>query len=401
MEWHHLPIRDGEVPGAHFEQQWILAGEAIRNLLRSGMNVLVHCKGGLCRAGTIAARLLVEFGHSPASAIAMVRAARPGALETPDQEAWVATGRSIPEVLPARETLARRDRAVGALVGLAVGDALGTTLEFSAKPQFADLTEIVGGGPFRLAPGDWTDDTAMALALADSLQHEPALEPGDLMSRFLTWYRDGRYSCTGTCFDIGSTVRAALERFEQTGQPIAGSTDRFAAGNGALMRLAPVAIRHWSAPEECARIAALQTSTTHSAPEAISASVLFASMLAEAIAGQPRFVVLRARHGVFAGGVEAIAKGTWRSKHRTAIRGSGYCVAALEAAIWAVARTTSFRSAVLTAANLGEDADTTAAIAGQLAGALYGLSGIPEEWRKQITWGGRIEDAATALFVGS
>ena len=167
------------------------------------------------------------------------------------------------------------------------------------------------------------------------------------------------------------------------------------------MRLAPVAIRHWAAPDECARIAALQTSTTHGAPEAISASVLFASMLAEAIAGQPRSVVLRARDGVFAGGIEAIAKGTWRSKHRTTIRGSGYCVAALEAAIWAVARTTSFRSAVLMAANLGEDADTTAAIAGQLAGALYGVSGIPQEWRRQVAWGERIEEAATALFVGS
>ena len=333
MEWRHLPIRDGDVPGALFEQQWIVAGEEIRNLLRAGMKVLVHCKGGLGRAGTLAARLLVEFGHTPASAIATVRTARPGALETLDQEAWVATGRRLPQVSPSRENSARRDRAVGALVGLAVGDALGTTLEFSAKPQFADLTDIVGGGPFRLAPGDWTDDTAMALALADSLQHEPALDPGDLMSRFLTWSRSGRYSCTGTCFDIGSTVRAALERFERTGQPIAGSTDRFAAGNGALMRLAPVAIRHWAAPDECARIAALQTSTTHGAPEAISASVLFALMLAEAIAGQPRSVVLRARDGVFAGGIEAIAKGTWRSKHRTTIRGSGYCVAALEAAI--------------------------------------------------------------------
>ena len=150
------------------------------------MKVLVHCKGGLGRAGTFAARLLVEFGHTPASAIATVRTARPGALETLDQEACVATGRSSSRgepvtrdrgtVRPCRRRPGRSGSGRRPRHDLGV---LGQT------PYSRYLTDIVGGGPFRLAPGDWTDDTAMALA--DSLQHEPALDPGDLMSRFLTW----------------------------------------------------------------------------------------------------------------------------------------------------------------------------------------------------------------------
>ena len=397
MEWHHLPIRDVNTPDARFETHWMAAGEGLRALLRAGMNVLVHCKGGLGRAGTLAARLLVELGHAPDDAVTAVRTARPGAIETDAQWAWVQGGRSVPEHVPSRSEDARHDRAIGALVGLAVGDAVGTTLEFTAKPDFASLSDMVGGGPFQLAPGQWTDDTAMALALAESLLHDPGLDPTDLMTRFVAWSRTGQYSCTGTCFDIGTTIRAALARFAQTGDPIAGSTDAFAAGNGALMRLAPVAIRHGADPVACARIAALQTRTTHGAPEAVAASVLFASMLSDAIAGAPRSAVLQARAGAFAGGVAAIAAGSWRGRHRRTIRGSGYCVAALEAALWAVARTTSFRSAVLLAANLGEDADTTAAIAGQLAGALYGVAAIPQDWRARLAWGDRIEGLAERL----
>lgn len=397
MEWHHLPFADCSVPDKLFEARWSNAGEAIRGLLRAGFKVLIHCKGGLGRAGTIAARVLVEFGHTPNSAMEIVRAARPGAIETTEQKAWIAAGRQVPEARPSQDTSARLDRAVGSLLGLAVGDAIGTTLEFTSKPIAAEHFEMVGGGPFGLKAGEWTDDTSMALALADSLSHDSSLDPADLMARFLSWHRTGQYSCIGRCFDIGTTVRAALAQFERTGDPIAGSKDSYAAGNGALMRLAPVAIRHWDNLTECARIAALQTSTTHGAPEAVSASVLFATMLAEAIDGKPRSDVFRPRREPFDGRVTDIAQGSWRGKHRDSIRGSGYCVQSLEAAIWAVARTTSFRKAVLTAANLGEDADTTAAIAGQLAGAIYGVSGIPREWLERLACGQKIRTAADQL----
>ena len=220
------------------------------------------------------------------------------------------------------------------------------------------------------------------------------------MTRFCSWRRDGTYACTGTCFDIGITVSSALARFERSGDPIAGSTDPMSAGNGALMRLAPVAICHWSNRAVLTDTAIRQSATTHGAPEALAASAAFAAMLADAIEGQPRSAVLRPRDSdSYAGRIGEIVAGSWRGKPRSHIRATGYVAHSLEAALWAIGRTSDFRSAILTAANLGEDADTTAAITGQLAGALYGLSGIPAEWLDRLAWRERIEAVAERLLV--
>ena len=166
-----------------------------------------------------------------------------GAIETPAQAAHV--GSCVPRAPadPSRTTESIRNRALGAFLGLAVGDAVGTTLEFSSRDSQPRLVGMVGGGPFELTPGAWTDDTAMALALADSLAASEALDCRDLMDRFVGWRNNGDYSCTGRCFDIGETTSQALDRYLQTGHPIAGSTDPRSAGNGSLMRLAPVALR--------------------------------------------------------------------------------------------------------------------------------------------------------------
>jgi ADP-ribosyl-[dinitrogen reductase] hydrolase len=393
MEWRHWPIRDGATPGPAFEQSWDANSARLRSLLACGANVLIHCKGGLGRAGMIAARLLVEMGMGPSEAIAAVRAARPGAVETRAQEEWVSRGRSQPSPAPP-DRQGPRDRAVGALVGLAAGDAVGTTLEFGPKPHRAVFDDMVGGGPFRLKGGQWTDDTAMALALADTLLEHPDIDATALMERFVAWHEHGRYSCTGTCFDIGIATSEALERFRRSGDPLAGSPDPSKAGNGALMRLAPVAIRHWSDRTRLLKAARTQTLTTHGAKDCIEASEIFAEILAEVIAGRPLPEVLE-------GPAAARIAGDWRGAHRDVIRGSGYVVHSLRAAVWAVARTTNFRSAVLLAANLGEDADTTAAIAGQLAGAVYGLSGIPAPWLERLAWKDRIAGMADGLFDAS
>lgn len=391
MEWHHWPIPDFHAPDAAFDAGWPARSAMLRALLARGGRVLVHCKGGLGRAGTIAARLLVDDGVAPDAAMAVVRAERPGAIEVSAQERWLvdASPTSLPP--PARDRDAARNRALGALLGLAVGDALGAAIEFSAKPRLALLADLEAGGPHRLARGQWTDDTAMALALADSLQHDPALDAPDLMRRFVDWHERGTYSCTGVCFDIGNATRAALDTFRRTGSAMAGSTDPNTAGNGALMRMAPVAIRHWRDRAELARVAELQTRTTHAAPATLHASDVFATMLADAIAGLSLNTVLAS---VAAERIE----GGWRGLHRDHIRGSGYVVHSLQAAVWAVSRTTDFRSAVLLAANLGDDADTTAAIAGQLAGAVYGASGIPAAWLDALAWRNRLEHAAASLF---
>jgi ADP-ribosyl-[dinitrogen reductase] hydrolase len=390
MEWHHLPIVDVSVPDANFERTWPEQSAKLRALLANGANILVHCRGGLGRAGMIAARLLVEMGVDADAAIKQVRAKRPGAIETPAQEQWVKKGK-LAQLATAISTEAIRNRAAGALVGLAVGDAVGTTLEFKPKPSRPILTDMVGGGPFELKPGQWTDDTAMALALADWLANEPDFDPAGLTSRFVRWYENGEYSCTGTCFDIGNATRAALDRFIDSGGPLAGSKNPRSAGNGALMRLSPVAIRFWNERERLAEIAEVQTLTTHGADECVDASVKFAHLLADVISGKPLSDGLR---GNFISGGDS----KWRGVHRNEIRGTGYVVNCLNAALWAVSRTTNFRSAILLAANLGDDADTTAAVAGQLAGALYGLSGIPSEWLERLAWRSKIEAIADQLF---
>jgi len=295
------------------------------------------------------------------------------------------------------EPSAIEDRAVGALLGLAIGDAIGTTLEFRARDTYEALTDMVGGGPFGLKAGEWTDDTAMALALSDSLEAHEDLDEQDLLSRFMNWWQWGVYSCTGQCFDIGITTRQALAQWESTKEPNCGSTNPMSAGNGSLMRLAPVAIRFWNDRARLRDVAARQSKTTHGAPEAIDACIAFAEVLADAIEGRSKLEVLRERSEPYAGAIGAIMRGRWRGKARTEIRSTGYVAHSLEAALWCVDRTTDYRDAALIAANLGEDADTTAAITGQLAGALYGASVIPEKWARQVAWGEQIKAKAFSL----
>ncbi len=291
-----------------------------------------------------------------------------------------------------------RDRALGAFLGLAVGDAVGTTLEFQTRDTRPRLEDMVGGGPFNLPAGAWTDDTAMALALADSLAASETLDCRDLMDRFVGWWRNGDYSCTGHCFDIGITTRQALTRYRRTGDPFAGSTDPKSAGNGSLMRLSPVVLRFLHDRPHLVSAAADQCRTTHAANEAVDACRAFAEMLADAIAGAPRATLLSSRSFDGAPAIARVLAGSWRGRARHTVKSSGYVVDTLEAAIWSVARTADFRGAVLLAANLADDADTVAAVTGQLAGALYGLSGIPERWLDQVAWKDRLLDTAQRLL---
>jgi ADP-ribosyl-[dinitrogen reductase] hydrolase len=291
------------------------------------------------------------------------------------------------------------DRAVGALLGLAVGDAVGTTLEFTARDTRPPLTDMVGGGPFDLKPGQWTDDTAMALALGYSLAEEGAFDPHDCMARFSDWFLRGAYSCTGTCFDIGMATRAALGQFRSDGNPFAGSSAPHTAGNGSLMRLSPVPI--WAArrgEDVVADIARQQSCLTHGAQECQAACEGYAVLTVRAILGASRDEVLTAFAFDGPPRIAEIFAGSWREKSRDRILSSGYVVHSLEAALWSLGNSDSFEEAILLAANLGDDADTVAAITGQLAGALYGASGIPNHWRARLAWHDKIEKLALDLL---
>lgn len=290
-----------------------------------------------------------------------------------------------------------RDRALCAFIGLATGDAIGTTVEFMSRGSFPPLTDMVGGGPFRLHPGQWTDDTSMAVCLAESQLAHPDLDPRDLMTRFLSWRDDGVNSPTGTCFDIGITTRAALDLFKRTQQPLAGDTDPHTAGNGSVMRLAPVALRWWRAPAKAEAAARLQSRTTHGAAEAVDGCALLARVLCRLIAGEGK-TALTDDDPAWAAAIRVIGQGGWRGKQRDAIRSSGYVVHTLEAAFWVVEQAENFHDAVLAAANLGDDADTVAAVTGQLADALWGYSAIPDVWRERLHDHDRLTELGYALF---
>lgn len=289
------------------------------------------------------------------------------------------------------------DRGLGCLLGLAVGDALGTTLEFCARDSNPHHTEMTGGGPFDLKPGEWTDDTAMALALAESLLASRGLDERDLMNRFVSWRDKGEYSCTGRCFDIGISTNAALTRFVRTDDPRAGSSDESSAGNGSLMRLAPAVLFALESDEHAVQIACGQSATTHAAPQALEACENFAAMLRDAILGAGKDA-MRSRNWEGHRAVADVLAGSWRSKGRDEISSSGYVIHTLEAALWSVHRAQSFEEALILAVNLGDDSDTVGAVAGQLAGAIWGVGAIPERWLRPLAWRGRIEALGRALM---
>jgi ADP-ribosyl-[dinitrogen reductase] hydrolase len=279
-----------------------------------------------------------------------------------------------------------QDRFRGCLLGLATGDALGTTVEFQRRGSFPPLTDIVGGGVFGLAPGQWTDDTSMALCLAASLVETGDFDMADQMARYLRWYDHGYMSSTGKCFDIGNTTRDALERYRQSGKAASGSSHPSTAGNGSLMRLAPVPM-FYSPDRAHARLYAGKSSrTTHAAKLCVEACMLFADMLVQALAGKDKDEILfgDSPAEIKSAEIRGIARGGYKDKKTEHIRSNGYVVDSLEAALWCFWTTRSFEQAILMAANLGEDADTTAAICGQLAGAFYGERAIPSHWLEKL-----------------
>jgi ADP-ribosylglycohydrolase len=304
-----------------------------------------------------------------------------------------------------------RDRQRGMLLGLAVGDALGAAVEFAPPGTFAPVSDFRAGGPHGLEPGEWTDDTSMALALADSIA-EVGWDLNDQAKRYVAWWRTGAYSVNGRVFDIGVTTCAALKRFRQTGDAwTSGDPSEGASGNGSIMRLAPVPIAYARLfPDRLDQLverAAESSRTTHASPQCLSACAYLCTVLTGLVHGLSREEVmhpgweplqrLRAFFPLQAA-IEEVALGSFRRREPPDIRGSGYVVKSLEAALWAFQGAADFRQAVLRAVNLGDDADTTAAVCGQLAGACWGESGIPVEWRNGLAKRELIERALQGLL---
>lgn len=291
-------------------------------------------------------------------------------------------------------------RFKGCLLGLAAGDAVGTTVEFKKRGTFPPVTGMAGGGPFGLEPGQWTDDTSMALCLAASLVECGGFDARDQMDRYIDWLREGYMSSTGKCFDIGTTTANALQHYADTGNPFSGPDDPMTAGNGSIMRLAPVPMFFFPGLAETISRSEESSRTTHGAPQCLEACRLFGEILFRALSGMTKDEIL---FSPFSGAyrndrLASIASGDYRDRPEGAIRGTGYVVDSLEAALWCFHHTGSFEDAILASANLGDDADTTAAVCGQVAGAHYGIGGIPPDWLDRLTMREEIISLAERLM---
>lgn len=302
------------------------------------------------------------------------------------------------------------ERYRGCLLGLAAGDAVGTALEFSPPGSFEPINDMVGGGPFRLEPGQWTDDTSMALCLAESLIECKGFDLLHQLEKYCLWYRYGHLSSNGLCFDIGGTVKSALMRFilEKGTGPYCGSTHPRSAGNGSIMRLAPVPLFYGQKAEEAIEKSGESSRTTHGTPAAIDGCRYLGALLAGAVNGADKKELLSERYSPVPGywenhpltpEIDAVAAGSFKKRNPPDIKGSGYVVESLEAALWAFWHSRSFKEGCLMAVNLGNDADTTGAVYGQIAGAYYGEHEIPKAWRAKLRDRDLIAAFAEKLFA--
>lgn len=304
------------------------------------------------------------------------------------------------------------NRRRGTLIGLAVGDALGAAVEFESPGSFKPVTGYRNGGPHALNAGEWTDDTSMALALADSIA-EVGWDIDDQAKRYVIWWKKGLYSVNGHCFDIGYTTRIALSNFiDHPNALTSGDTSEQASGNGSIMRLAPIPIHfghlYPDRMNELSKLAEESSIPTHASEQCLSACRYLATVLAALIHGEDRDEVLSPKwkplkqlndikplHPL----IQEIAQGSFRQKQPPTIKGSGWVVKSLEASLWAFYNAPSFNDAVLKAVNLGDDADTTGAICGQLAGAYWGESGISESFRSGLARMDMIEVALAGIVT--
>lgn len=272
-------------------------------------------------------------------------------------------------------------RAEAAYLGLALGDALGATVEFmtpreirAAHPRSGGLhREMVGGGWLRLKAGQVTDDTTMALALGDAiLACDGRVEPLACARAFDAWMR-------GKPIDIGNTVRRNLIGFRKTGDPVAPPSEHD-AGNGAAMRVLPVALATFGQDDETIRAAVrAQAHVTHNNPVSDAACELLTFLVQDALRGASLRELYRRRIRPF---VAAHPAFSYRPRRRE--NPSGWVVETLQAVLQALLDNGSFEACLIDVVNRGGDADTTGAIAGMLAGALYGRAALPARWLKVL-----------------
>lgn len=418
------PIPDHSIPSA--PETMVEIHEYLDSALAAGHCVYLHCHAGIGRTGTVLGCYFVHRGMLPDAALDHVnslwRANQrsknwPHTPETDEQYEYVLRWRAVrsrPEPPPSRADLGAarvvRDRYLGVLLGLAAGDALGAAVQYRVPGSFTPLGDLLGGGPFEMPRGGWTDDTAMALCLAESLVERGEFDAADQVARYRRWQREGYLSSTGQCVGITATVARALATAQWSGKPFAGSHDPARNDKDALTRVAPAVLYFLAEPGAAIRYAAEAARITDQSPVVLDACRYFAALLIGALQGASRQQLLSPGYVPVKGlwnerplkpAIAAIAAGSFRSKAPPEITGGGGVVEALEAVLWALDRAQSFREGALLTVNLGLDADVTGALFGQLGGALYGVGAIPAGWRSALLRRDLIEQLADRLLAAS
>ncbi|MFY7999038.1 MAG: ADP-ribosylglycohydrolase family protein [Candidatus Kapaibacteriota bacterium] len=281
----------------------------------------------------------------------------------------------------------------GALLGLAVGDALGAPLKFRERGSAPAVKDMITGGPLDVELGEWTDDTSTALCLAASLIEKNACDAYDQLTRYSRWRSEGYLSSNGAAFDMSATMKMAIDKFDQTKELECGGTTREWADNDAISRLAPVAMLYAQNPNQAIDFAIESGRTTHGARESLDCCAYMSGIITGILRGHAKEKVLSDLYNPFGDDwtdhnfcdeVAQVASGSFKQNVPHDITGSGFVADTLEAALWAFYRTNDFETGAILAVNLGGDADSTGAVYGQIAGAYYGVNAIPRRWRDVV-----------------
>lgn len=293
----------------------------------------------------------------------------------------------------------KRNRSIGAFIGLAIGDALGAPIQFQRRDTYEHVFGYTAGGTYQLDPGYWTDDTSMALCLAETLIEKGCYDPIDFGDRLVRWVDEGYNSSLPKCFDIGQTTLRAIGAYRRFGHEECGVTGEWAGGNGSIMRLAPVPIFYQEDDRLADEISVSQGILTHNHEVPNDGCRLLSAIILEGIKTGDKDAALSSVEILHvADKISHVRNRDYEEKVRDEIKSDGYVVSTLEAAMWSVWKTDNFKDALLLAVNLGDDADTVGAVAGQIAGAIYGLEGIPDDWVSELVEGRRILDLGELLF---